>query len=76
MSKKKIIDGNDLIEVSPVSGDKYIRIRESQKMPTIDIKEVKIIGKLQDTKEDIELSMNRKLFFEWVDKLKQLKKEE
>ncbi len=72
MVKKKIIDGATMIVSSPVSGSKYIRIAGvNEDAPTIDINEVKIIGKIQETKEEIELSMDKKVFFEWVDKLRQ-----
>lgn len=75
MAKKKIIDGEDFIEVNPLNGEKFIRIKGVNKTPVIDIKEVKIIGKIQETKEEIELSMDKKVFFEWLDKLKKGEKQ-
>lgn len=74
--KKKIIDGDTLVLSSPVSGAKYIRvagINAPEKRPTnnLIIKEVKFIGKVKGIKEDVELSMNKKMFFEWINKIKQ-----
>ena len=71
MAKKKIIDGKDMVEINPRDGSKYIRLKgKNVNMPTIEIKEVKIIGKLQDTFENIELLMSKKVFFEWINKLR------
>ena len=69
MVKKRIIDWDELIAYDPVSGKPYIELIRINDMPLIDIKEVKILGKIRGEKKDIELSMSKKIFFDWIDKL-------
>ena len=69
--EKKIIDGFDLVK-NTESGKQYIQINpmSGEKINDIEVEMVKIIGKLNGTEEQIELVMDKKVFFEWVDKLK------
>ncbi len=72
MSKKiRIIDGDSLVRVNPDTGQKYIRIKGEEQINIINIKEVKIYGNIKGIKEKIELIMDKKIFFEWVAKIKQ-----
>ncbi len=76
---KRIIDGDTLIVDNPVNGSRHIDfsligkegiiVYNIDEMPIVDIKKVKIIGKIRGEKKDIELSMSKKIFFDWIDKL-------
>ncbi len=75
--KKKIIDGDEVIVSSPVSGSRYIRIslpneKESEigkAVNDIEIEVVKIIGNLVGTEEKIEMIMDKDVFFEWAENI-------
>jgi len=68
---KKIIDAENMIVSSPLSGSKYIRIQSKKEdVNTLEVKEMRLVGKIKGVKEEVELVFDRKMFFDWIDKLK------
>lgn len=51
-------------------GKEGIRVYNIDDMPIVDIKKVKIFGKIRGEKKDIELSMSKKIFSDWIEKLR------
>jgi len=68
---KKRIDGNKYIKVNN-KGNKYISLPKywEKGINTFFIEKVKLIGKTKD-KKDLEIEMDEKQFFEWLDKIKE-----
>ncbi len=68
--KRVISEGNGMSVKTKNGNHKSINILLEEEINTIRIKEVKIIGKVQGEKNDVEISMSKKLFFEWINKIK------
>ena len=73
MTKKKI---NAEEFSKQIKKDKWLvelPVEDKKKINLMKIEAVKLIGKIKGIKEDIELIMDKKTFFDWIEKLKEAK---